>query len=146
MKNKILENLEKIDPGLGAREYIYIFILMMLAGLTGFTAGENFQGQIQSFNVEVEVNSSNSIGTVSFSNRSVDFLAEEGLNTTFYLDRDRDGSADKTFDTVHNGEIHQNSVIADFPENIYKIYYRYQDSPEEESDGWMEIYRVEALK
>ena len=146
MKEKILEKLGKLDPGLGAREYIYILVLMLLAGLTGFTAAEHFQGQIQSFNVDVEVNSSNSIGTVSFSNRSVDFMAEDGLNTNFYLDRDGDGSADKTFDTIHDVDIHQNTVIADFPENIYKIYYRYQDSPEEESDGWIEIYRVEALK
>lgn len=146
MKKKIQGKLKKIDPGLEATEYGQIFSLIILASLIGFIAGENFQGQTETFNVDVEVNSSNSVGTVNFSNHSVDFMAEDGINTTFYLDRDRDGSADKTFDTIHDGQIHQNTVLADFPENIYKIYYRYQDSPEEESDGWMEIYRVEALK
>lgn len=146
MRDKIEKLLSKIDPGLEAGTYGRIFSLLILAGLIGFAVGENFQGQTETFDVDVEINSSNSVGTVDFSNRSVDFMAEDGVNTTFYLDRDRDGSADKTFDTIHDGNIHQNTVLADFPENIYKIYYRYQDSPEEENDGWMEVYRVEALK
>lgn len=142
----MIEKLEKLDPGLAKETYLYMAALLLAAGLTGFIIGENVQNGTESINADIEINTSNSVATVEFFNHSVDFMVEDGTNSTFYMDRNRDGSADMTFDTRSDGQIHQNKVLVDYPENVYRIHYRYQDSPEKEDDGWMEIYRVKALK
>ncbi|WP_414837286.1 hypothetical protein ACK3SF_03395 [Candidatus Nanosalina sp. VS9-1] len=140
------QKLQKLNPELEKEKYIYILVIFLAAALTGFIAGENFQNGTETISIDAEINSSNSVETVEFFNHSVDFMVEDGTNSTFYMDKNRDGSADQTFDTESDGEIHQNNVLVDYPENVYRITYRYQDSPEIEDDGWMEIYRVEALK
>lgn len=140
------EKLRKLDLTQANETYLYITVLLLAAGLTGFLIGENVQNSTESIDRNIGINTSNSVSTVEFFNHSVDFMLEDGINSTFYIDRDMDGSADKTLDTISDGQIHQNKVLVDYPENVYRIHYRYQDSPEQEDDGWMEIYRVEALK
>lgn len=138
--------LDRFNPGLEKNQYVILIAVFVIGGLSGFFYYEINDQRIESTELDLEVNSSNSVATADFFNRSVDFFAEDGMNTTFYIDRDRDGSADDEIDIERDGEIHQATELIDYREGIYRLHYRYSDDPEEEDDGWLEIRRVEALK
>ncbi|MFB6244843.1 MAG: hypothetical protein ABEJ03_00685 [Candidatus Nanohaloarchaea archaeon] len=93
-----------------------------------------------------EVNSSKDISTVSFFNQSVDLMLEDSANATFYLDIDRDGSADRTIQGLtSDGKINKAVRLVDFEDGVYRLYIRYQDDSSREGDAWMEVYRVRWL-
>lgn len=94
----------------------------------------------------LEVNSSQEIGTVEFKNQSFDIMLENSREAAFYLDRNRDGSADRKFETVSEGSIHRDTKILDFPGNIYTIQLSYMDNPDESGDAWMRIEKIRLLR
>jgi len=122
-------------------------LAVFLIGLTsGFIYSELGSDEIESTELNIEANSSESIKTVEFYNESIDIFVEDGFNSTFYLDKNRDGSADETLEIERDGEIHQSVQFLDYRNNIYRLYYRYSDDSEIEDDGWIEFHRVEKLK
>lgn len=125
---------------------IAVSVVFSLGLASGFIYSEAGSDIIESTDLNVEANSSESIKTVEFYNKSIDIFVEDGANTTFYLDKNKDGSADDTFDVERDGTIHQGVKFLDYRDNIYRLYYRYSDDPETEDDGWIEVYRVEKLK
>lgn len=129
------------------RNKVVAVLVVFLIGLaSGLIYSELGSEKTESIELNVEANSSESIRTVEFYNRSVDILVEDGLNSTFYLDKDRDGSADETLEINRDGDIHQSIQFLDYRDNIFRLYYRYSDDPETENDGWIEVYKVEKLK
>ena len=126
---------------------VIVLVSVFSAGLiSGFGYSELGSDKIKSTEFSVEANSSESIQTVSFFNRSIDVFVEDGANSTFYLDKNRDGSADETLEITRDGDIHQAVQFIDYRNNIYRLYYRYSDDPETENDGWIEFYKAEELK
>lgn len=136
------EKLEEIS----STDVILVIAVFSAGLLTGFAYSELGSDKIKSTEFSVEANSSESIQTVSFFNRSIDVLVENGANSTFYLDKNRDGSADETLEITKDGDIHQAVQFIDYRNNIYRLYYRYSDDPQVEEDGWIEFYRAEELK
>lgn len=137
------EILERLDPGFSSRQYLQLGGLLLLAFTTGFLTAEQLQDQNERLDIDEELNASKSVVTVDFYSNSVDFMKERGEETHFYLDRDRDGSADERLDVEKDGEVHQDVMLLDYPENIYRVFYRYKVSDEE---AWMQFFRVEPLK
>mgnify|MGYP000025698664 CR=1 FL=1 len=126
---------------------VIVLVSVFSAGLiSGFGYSELGSDKIKSTEFSVEANSSESIQTVSFFNRSIDVFVEDGANSTFYLDKNRDGSADETLEITRDGDIHQAVQFIDYRNNIYRLYYRYSDDPETEDEGWIEFYKAEELK
>ena len=140
--NFYFEKIHKKDVNL-----ILIVLGVFTVGLlTGITYSGLSNNEIETTEINVEANSSESIRTVEFYNESIQILVEDGLNSTFYLDKDMDGSADETLEIERDGDIHQSTQFLDYRNSIYRLYYRYSYSPEKENDGWIEFYRVEKLK
>ena len=136
------DKLNKVD-----KNAVIAVLAVFLIGLTsGFIYSELGSNEIESTELNIEANSSESIKTVEFYNESIDIFVEDGLNSTFYLDKDMDGSADETLEIERDGDIHQSTQFLDYRNSIYRLYYRYSYSPEKENDGWIEFYRVEKLK
>jgi hypothetical protein len=94
----------------------------------------------------LEVNSSQEIVTVDFNNHSFDLMLENSAEAAFYLDRDRDGSAERKFETISDSSIHRDTKILDFPDNIYTLQISYRDNPEESGDAWMKIESIRLLR
>lgn len=139
----IEEKLEGIDPGLSSRQYLQLGGLLVMAFVAGFLVAEQLQNQHERLDIDEELNASQSLVTVEFYSNSVDFMMERGEEAQFYLDRDRDGSADERMDVERDGEVHQDVMLLDHPDNIYRVFYRYKISDEE---AWMQFFRVEPLK
>jgi hypothetical protein len=94
----------------------------------------------------LEVNSSQEIVTIDFNNRSFDLMLENSAEAAFYLDRDRDGSAERKFETISDGSIHRDTKILDFSDNIYTLQVSYRDNPEESGEAWMKIESIRLLR
>jgi hypothetical protein len=94
----------------------------------------------------LEVNSSQEIVTVDFNNRSFNLMLENSAEAAFYLDRDRDGSAERKFETISDSSIHRDTKILDFPENIYTLQVSYRDNQRESGDAWMKIESIRLLR
>lgn len=120
------------------------FLIFTVSALLAF----NLFGTPQNLQKEpgLEVNTSNEIATVDFENQSFDIMLENSAEAAFYLDKDRDGSADRKFEIVSDKNVHREYKILDFPENIYELKIRYQDDPEETGDAWMEVESIELLR
>ncbi len=139
----IKEKLTYIDPDFSPRQYLQLGGLLLIAFAAGFFMAEQLQDQHESLDINEELNASQNVVTVDFYNESVDFFMERNGETFFYLDQDRDGSADDRIEVNTDGEVHQDVMLIDYPDNIYRVFYRYQVSEEE---AWMQFFRVEPLK
>jgi hypothetical protein len=117
----------------------------LVAAVFAFSAVQESYTFTEEIQTGYEVNSSQDITTVEFFNHSVDLMLEDTANATFYLDRDRDGSAEEALKKVADGKIHKGTKLLDFQESVYRLHLRYQDDPEVEEDAWLEVYRIQRL-
>ena len=139
---------ENLKNSLNAEDLVLGLALFLVAGVFSFSAVQDRYTiwLTEKEDIGFEVNSSSEIAEVGFFNHSVDLLMEDSANSTFYLDIDRDGSADEGLDgLVRDGKIHRASKLVDFRDGVYRLYFRYQDDGSEEDDAWMQVYRAERL-
>lgn len=129
------------------REILIIAGIFTVSALLGYAfTGTQFDTGTTVYEVSSEVNSSQSISTVSFVNHSIDLMMEDGVNSTFYIDEDRDGSADRILDDLNmDGRVHLKNELLDYPSGVYNLKMRYQDNPAEEGDAWLNAYKVEKI-
>lgn len=129
------------------RDFLILLTVFTISALISYTfTGSQFETGTTVYEVSTEVNSSQSISTVNFSNHSVDLMIEDGLNSTFYIDEDGDGSADTILDDLNrDGRVHLRNELLDYPSGIYNLKMRYQDDSTEEGDAWLSVYEVEKI-
>lgn len=111
----------------------------LLALTVGFGAGVQMDDGREVFQLGTEVNSSQSVSTAEFDGRSIDLMREQGSTSTFYIDYDRDGSADTSLETIADGEVRSTSKIKDIDGKIYLLRFSYQDDSNLEDDGWLRL-------
>lgn len=137
--------MEKFDVGLSRKDVVHVLAVFAFAGLITVFIGNIYQQEDYSVDIDRELNSSNEVITVEFYNESVDFIRQiRGVDVSYHLDANRDGEPERRLDTVNDGNVHQEVMLLDYPDNIYQVYYRYMIDPD--GGDWMQVYRVEALK
>ncbi len=119
--------------------------IFLVAAVVAFSAVQDQYSYTETVDVQAEVNSSSNVATVEFFNHSVDLLLEDSTDATFYLDLDRDGSADDVVGRNSSASVRQVTELVDFEDGVYRLYIRYRDDTQADGDAWMEVYRVENL-
>lgn len=125
--------------------------VMMLLALIGFYVGFLYENpsdteeETNFQNISVTVNDEESIQTANFYNQSIDLFYESGSNASFYLDIDRDGSADKELEVERTGNEESMTEIISLEGIDYRLYMDYKDNSSIEDDGYLTLYRVERL-
>lgn len=130
----------------GLTDTVLAVSVFLVAGVVAFTAVQDRYSYGQSLEVDSQVNSSQEVSEVRFFNHSIDLMLEGSENASFYLDLDRDGSADERLRGLRrDGRIHSTAELVDFGDGVYRLYIRYQDEPGKSGDAWMRVFRVESL-
>lgn len=138
--------LKEISPSAVNPENLALGVsIFLIAAVFAFSAVQEQYRVTETVETNYEVNSSRDVETVEFFNRSIDLLLEDSANATFYLDLNRDGSAEEVLPKTADGRIHSTTKLVDFPDSVYRFHLRYQDDAEEEGDAWLEVYRVQRL-
>jgi hypothetical protein len=119
--------------------------IFLVAAVVAFSAVQDRYSYTESIDTRAEINSSSNVDTVEFFNHSVDLMLEDSADATFYLDIDRDGSADEVIGRNSSASVRQVTELVDFEDGVYRLYIRYQDDNEAEGDAWLQVYRVEKL-
>lgn len=130
-----------------SRDWAIAVAIFFVSAALGFSVGgslEDGRGDIAF--PDAQVNSSQEIATAYFFNRSIDLFHEEGSNATFYIDRDRDGSADITLETsLRDGSIHRFSRPLEIEGSSYRLTFEYSDDAGKEEDAWLKLVSAERL-
>jgi hypothetical protein len=125
--------------------------VMVLLALIGFYVGflyeqpSNNQQNETVMQMNVTVDDEESIKTASFYNHSIDLFHESGMNASFYLDIDQDGSGERQLDIQRTGEEEMLTELVTFDGVDYRLYFRYKDDSTIEEDSYLTLYRVEKL-
>lgn len=123
-----------------------VAVVFLVSGLLGFAMVQSQYSSDRSYAMDSEVNSTHFTSTMDIYNNSVDMVMVEGLNASFYLDQEQDGSPDIVMDDLEaDGEVHATSRILDFKSGVYRLNLRYQDNSSQREDAWMRAYRVQRI-
>lgn len=124
-------------------------IVFIISALTAFTALSILNSpsvnvgepEIESMNLTVD--SDSNIATAEFFNKSLDIMREDGLNATYYLDFDRDGSFDSRLeDLKRDGRVHVRQELITLGGEDFEFSFRYKDNSSKEGDDFLRLYMV----
>lgn len=124
------------------KEQLYLAIPALLVALVvGYSIGSTPTEEFDT-SLDVNVNSSNPVGTASFDNRELTVMHQNDAEGKFFMDVTGDGSADREIDIIRDGSVHQITEIVTLDGKTYFVYFRYSDDPEKTGDSWLKIYRA----
>lgn len=112
--------------------------LVFLGGLTVVLAGGSSSS---GSGVEelVNVTSENEVATANVGDSSFDVLLEDTPEAVFYIDKNRDGSADLTLDTTSNGSVNSLRTNITLDEEDYSIEGTYFDNASVSEDSYLSL-------
>lgn len=123
-----------------------ISVVFLVSGILGFAVVQSQYSSDNGYTLDTEVNSTHFTSTIDIYNNSVDMVMVEGMNASFYLDLEQDGSPDIVMEGLEaDGEVHATSRILDFRSGVYRLNLRYQDNSSKRNDAWMRAYRVQRI-
>jgi hypothetical protein len=112
--------------------------LVFLGGLTvALAGGSSSSGS----GVEelVNVTSENEVATADVGDSSFDVLLEDTPEAVFYIDKNRDGSADLTLDTTSNGSVNSLRTNITLDGEDYSIRGIYFDNASVSEDSYLSL-------
>jgi len=128
------------------RNIVLVSVVFLMSGLLGFAVVQSQYGSDNGYTLDSEVNTTHFTSTMDIYNNSVDMVMVDGLNASFYLDLEQDGSPSIVMeDLERDGRVHATSQTLDFRSGVYRLDLRYQDNSSQREDAWMRAYRVQKI-
>ncbi|NMJ77215.1 hypothetical protein GLU64_02285 [Nanohaloarchaea archaeon] len=93
-----------------------------------------------------EINSTENQKVIRFYNESAELMVEQSPEADFYIDLNRDGSADIQLNLDHDGKIRKDSRILDYRSGSYLLKFTYSDNANETEDHWLRPTEIKLLK
>lgn len=121
-------------------------VLAYVGFFAAFQAGNNDRGGKFSSDYNLTASQGSEIVTVRFDGHSLDLMHEDRPTARFWIDVDRDGSADRELTgLVRDGSVHNTTELMRFNGTDYRFYFRYRDSKDARGDSWIRLFFVEEL-
>ena len=74
---------------------------------------------------------------IRFYNESAELMVEQSPEADFYIDLNRDGSADIQLNLDQDGKIRNDSRILDYRSGSYLLKFTYSDNANQPEDHWL---------
>ena len=93
-----------------------------------------------------EINSTENQKVIRFYNESAELMVEQSPEADFYIDLNRDGSADIQLNLDQDGKIRKDSRILDYRSGSYLLKFTYSDNANQTEDHWLRPTEVKLLR
>jgi hypothetical protein len=125
-----------------------VFLLALAFSAAASFAYFSFQQEADDDGVVLsgEINSTENQKVISFYNESAELMVEQSPEADFYIDLNRDGSADIQLNLDQDGKIRKDSRILDYRSGSYLLKFTYSDNANQTEDHWLRPTEIKLLK
>ena len=144
-RENLVSNLRELIDGFEPVDAVLFLSVAVVSAVLVFSAFNIGTGQEEDDKVMFsgEINSSENQMVVDFYNESAELIVEQSPEARFYIDLNRDGSADIELGLNHDGTIRKQSKILDYRSGAYLFEFTYNDDANKTEDHWL---RPESMK
>jgi hypothetical protein len=125
-----------------------LFLLALTFSAAASFAYFSFQQEADDDSVVLsgEINSTENQKVIRFYNESAELMVEQSPEADFYIDLNRDGSADIQLNLDQDGKIRKDSRILDYRSGSYLLKFTYSDNANQTEDHWLRPTEIKLLR